>query len=424
MRFRKLPLINLIVAVALVPIGAANTQQRVSRITLEQALALFATNSLELQIARARATEALGFARQARSYPNPIAAVEHESVSDGSSLSETETIYAISQQLDWPWRYSHRKTAAQRTADAALAQFQADSMQLAFEIKQAFVEADLAERMLIAAEEVAAVFRQAERSGAARYAEGDISGYGLRRIRVERAGYEVHLRHATVRQAQARRRLSALLVPDSADLLLAPNTPIVGTPPEVDRTRIFAEALHRRPEIDAADLSVEAARATTSLARSGVIPDWNLTAGYKSQSGELNGGVLGLQIPIPFLDRRGGESDAAAARLDAAERKRWLVRRQIENEVSNALDNYTSLQASARLISDTLLAGSDELLEVALASYNEGEMSLLELMDAAVAFREAQETRAHVTTEIWIAYYDLERASGLGVAESAGQGER
>jgi outer membrane protein TolC len=51
-------------------------------------------------------------------------------------------------------------------------------------------------------------------------------------------------------------------------------------------------------------------------------------------------------------------------------------------------------------------------------------MSLLELMDAAVAFREAQETRAHVTTEIWIAYYDLERASGLGVAESAGQGER
>jgi cobalt-zinc-cadmium efflux system outer membrane protein len=422
-QLRILQRFNQFLAISLFLPCAAVAQQGLTRVTLAEALQLFGTNNLELQISRAGAAEAAGFARQANAYPNPVATVERESASDAVGVSETESIMTVSQQLDWPWRYTQRRTAIGRAADAARALSNADSLSLAFDVKQAFVTAGRAEVTFDVVQQVTSVFRRAERNGAARFAEGDISGYELRRIRVERARYESQLRHATVELAQARRRLTTLLMPAATDLLLAPDAPMATAPPAVSTIDLLAGALTRRPEIAAAEFSVQSASAATSLSRWGALPDPTVTAGYKRVSGGLAGGVFGLELPLPLLNRYGGESDAAAARLDAAERRRQLTRRAVENDLNTALDSYTSLKQMDRLVVDTLLAGSEDLLDIALASYAEGEMTLLELMDAAEAFREAQETRTHVIAELWIAYYDLERAAG-GYVQPTREGDQ
>jgi cobalt-zinc-cadmium efflux system outer membrane protein len=420
--FKNLLGLGVILAVSVpMPHSIANAQESVTRITLEQALQLFGENNLELQISRAEAAEAAGLARQARAYPNPVAAMDHETLSDGANLSETESFLTVSQQIDWPWRYAQRRTAAGRAADAASAMAQADSLSLAFDVKQAFITSGRAEGMFQVVQQVVSVFRTAEQSSAARFTEGDISGYELRRIRVERARYESQLRHVTVELAHARRRLTALLVPGVTDVLLAPTAPMTESPPAVSGATLLDRALTSRPEIAAAGLSVESASAATSLSRWGALPDPTITAGYKRISGGLDGGIVGLELPIPLLNRQGGDSDAAAARLDAAQRRQLLTRRAVENDVRSALDAYTSLVQIDQLVTDTLLAGSEDLLDIALASYAEGEMTLLDLMDAAEAFREAQDTRTHVTAELWIAYFDLERAAG-GYRESAPAG--
>ncbi len=425
MQLRKRHAYGVILAsLVLLPCSTAVAQERVTRVTLEQALQLFGDNNLELQISRATAAEAAGLARQAKAYPNPVAALQHESVSNGSDLSETERYVTLSQQIDWPWRYGQRRAATARAADAASAMSRADSSALNFAVKQAFVAAGRDEVTFQVVHQVAGVFRRAEQNGTARFAEGDISGYELRRIRVERARYESQLRHAAIELAQARRRLTMLLMPDSIGLLAAPMSPLAGIPPAVSDSDLVASALAQRPELLAADLSVEAASAAVSLARWGALPNPTVVAGYKRISGGFDGGVLGLELPLPILDRQGGESDAATARLDAAERRLLLTRRAVENDLNTALDAYTSLRRIDRLVTDTLLAGSDDLLEVALASYDEGEMTLLELLDAAEAFRDAQDTRAHVIAELWIAYYDLERAAGgFSNSQPAGEGD-
>ena len=396
----------------LLPCKAVEAQEKVRRVSLEEALELFAANNLELRVSRADAAETAGLARQARSYPNPVAAAEHESLSNGADLRDTESYLTLSQQIDWPWRYARRRVAGSRIAEAAYAQQQADSIRFAFEVKRAFVEAGLVERTHQVVSDVAEVFRKAERDGAARYGEGDVSGYELRRIRVERVGYEMELRQATIELAQSRRHLAALLVPDSADLLVAPIWPPANTPPSVSPSDFVARALSRRAEITAAELSVQAADATTSLARSAALPDPTLVVGYKRISGGLHGGIVGLEIPLPLLDRKGGDADAASARLDAAESRRSTVRREVENDVRTSVEAYASLTRVDRLIADTLLAGSADILDIALAAYSEGEMTLLELLDAAGAFRDAQTAAAHLIAELWIAYYDLERATG------------
>ena len=150
-------------------------------------------------------------------------------------------------------------------------------------------------------------------------------------------------------------------------------------------------------------------------------PDVTLTGGYKRQSDGFDGFFLGVSVPLPTFDRRKGDLEAADAGLRAAVARVDLTRRSIEIDVGRSLAAYTSVSERIDLIRDQLLTGTDDLLRIARVSYSEGEMSLLELLDAAEAFRESQIMESQLKSEHWIRYYDLERAMGTAISLMTGE---
>ena len=65
--------------------------------------------------------------------------------------------------------------------------------------------------------------------------------------------------------------------------------------------------------------------------------------------------------------------------------------------------------------------GGDDLLDIASVAYAEGEMELIEWLDAAEALLEAELARVRIRADLWINYYDLERAvGGFGASTSNG----
>ena len=87
----------------------ASAEESVHRITLEQALQMFEENNLELRLVAAERDQALGFAKQARAHPNPVAAVSHEGLSE-SGLDYSESYFTLSQRLEWPGQAFGRET--------------------------------------------------------------------------------------------------------------------------------------------------------------------------------------------------------------------------------------------------------------------------------------------------------------------------
>ena len=166
--------------------------------------------------------------------------------------------------------------------------------------------------------------------------------------------------------------------------------------------------------------SSEAAHAAAGAARWSRLPEPALTGGYKRQSDGFNGPFLGLAIPLPLWDWRGGDIAAAEARVEEAEAQEQLARIQVTNDVRNATQNYTALESRTAVIGSELLSDVDDLLDVALLSYGEGELTLLEVLDAARAYSDAGVTQAQLRAAYWIAYYDLERAIG-GFAAADGR---
>lgn len=389
----------------------AMAQETVQRVTLEQALDLFNQNNLEIRIARSGADEMSGLARQAAAYPNPFVSLSYEPLFEGRER-QSESYFNLSQRIEWPSLRSSRVRAANRIARASRSQVTADSLRLAFDVARLYIQAVAAETRMATLQTVTEVFREAKNAIVERLGEGDVSGYDVRRLRVEWSRYENALARAKLGLHDAWRRLATLILPEGETAKIAPAAPLEV---QVQMSRLEATiqtARSHRPEIAYAIERAEAARASVDAARASRLPSPTLTAGYKRQSDGFNGAVMGLSLPLPVFNRNSGLIDARQAELHAAETQLILVERQIEIDVQRAFEIHSSLTARVALIQEELLADASELLHIAQLSYDEGEMTLVELLDAAEAYRDAQIMTTELIADFQISYYDLLRAAG------------
>ena len=391
---------------------AVVAQSPVRRVSLDEALRLFAANNLDLRVARLETAMLGGVARQAGAFANPTLSVTHEPLSGGAS-DYSESYVNLSQTLELPGQRSARVQEAEWALRAAHARVRADSARLAFEVKRAYLEAALAEEQLAVTERVAGVFREAARSAAVREERGDISRYDLQRILVERARYENLVAEAQIRASSVRRSLALLVLPESDVVEVSPREVDDEFPP-VPTLEHLADGMSTslRPEVASAEATVEAAAAAAGLTRAERLPDITATGGLKRQSDGLTGLFLGLSIPVPLFNRSAGDVESAQARVSASQTRLDLIRRRVDNDLSRAIEAYESVRRRAELLGVDGLDPSADLLQMAQVAYDLGEMGLLEILDAAEALRSGRNTASQLKSDLWTAYYDLERAMG------------
>ena len=396
--------------------GGALCQSEVRRVTLDEALAAFAQNSLALRIARSEADETTGIARQYQSYANPAFSLVREDLGHAGE-AYWETTAGVSQRVEWPGRTTARGRVAALTIEAAGARFRADSLRLAFAVREAYVRAWLAEETEQTEVRVAAVIRVVAEAAQARLAEGDISAYEARRLRLERVRARQEVAEAGLEARAARRTLAALVAPEDAVREVGPSEGMAGLPPVVT-TEVALEALSQRPDLEAAARDLDVARALSEVAATGWVPDPTLGFGYKDQADGFSGAALSVSLPLPVFNQGAGTRRGAAARASAATSRLDLRRKHAEIDLVSASDRYNSARARLLAAGDDLLADGDALLAAARAAYAEGEMTLVELLDAASAFRDARVTALSLRNATWVAYYNLLRAMGRTPGES------
>ena len=322
------------------------------------------------------------------------------------------------QRIEWPGRTTARGQAARHTISGAGARFRAASLQLVFTVREVYVGAWLAEEaertIGQAAEMIYAVTRAAEQ----RFEAGDISGYETRRLRLGRIQAEKDEGDAQLRTRAARRLLSSLVFPEAALHELGPAEAIVGVPPAIVPETAL-DALSRRPDLEAASRELDAARAEHTVAMLGWVPDPTLSLAYKEHADGFRGASVGVDLPLPIFNQAGGARDEAAARESAATSSLGLVRRQAELDLVSASDRYSVARERLQATGDGIMAEAEALLAAARVAYDEGEMTLVEFLDAADAFRDARLSALILRAEAWIAYYNLLRAMGGPAGEES-----
>lgn len=391
------------------------SRDAVRRVSLAEALEAFAENSLALKVARSEAAAVTGAARQSRAYFNPSFSISRDDL-DHNQDRHWEEILLLSQPLEWPGRTAARRRAASHMIGAGAARFRGDSIRLAFDVREAWTMAWFAEAAELTARQAASVIQEVTEDAEIRLEAGDISAYEARRLRVERVQAEQDVAEAEVRTRGARRNLAALIFPGAGGEEVGPSAELEGVPPPVTREDALG-ALPQRPDLEAATRDLDAAQAELAIAGSGWMPDPTIGVGYRHQQDGFHGLSLGLELPLPLFDRRGGAREEADARSSAAAYRLDLRRRLAENDLLTTWDRYASSRARLEASADGLFADGAALLASATAAYGENEMSLLELLDAASAFRNARLSALSMRSAAWIDYYDLLRAMGRAPQE-------
>ncbi len=387
--------------------------------------------SAELRGAREAVNAASERERQARAFPNPTFAYGREQTSrDGQT--NAQNVAQLDQPLEIGGQRSARREVARLRREAAEVRLNATTGQLDFDVARAFALAVAAGQRARIAEQTSAAIAEALRVSEQRLAAGDVAGYVIRRLRLEAARFAAFRAAAMLERSTTRAALSSLMGQttqegDALDLpATLPQRDGVLALPAVDSLQSRAELA--RPDLRVALLDAEAAAADARLTARERIPTPTLSAGYKdervadptlgSQTG-FRGIVAGLTIPIPLFDRRAGSIAAAEAESRRFDAQGDALRRRVRLEVSETFNALLSAHTQLSALAPYLGEDARVALQAVQVSYAEGEISLVEWLDAVRAFHEAESILVTLQAEIAVRQAALELATGAPLSQSA-----
>jgi cobalt-zinc-cadmium efflux system outer membrane protein len=397
-------------------------------LTLEQAREMARRVSPELTASREAVAAAAARERQAGAFPNPTISYQREQ-SSGVGHTNSQNIASIDQPIELGGARGARVAVARFRREVAEARLTAAQAQLDHDVTRAYALAVAADRLATLAEQAASAFGRARTVSQARLVQGDVSGYSHRRIQLEAARYAGLLAEARLQRRMAQLTLVSLIAPSADSATSIRNAELILEDSLVVATVVISDdslralAVRHRAELRIAMLEAEATAAEARLAARERLPVPTLTAGFKNEQivggDDFSGFVAGVSLPLPLWDRRRGAIEAA----DAESRRRVaeveVVRRRISREVGEAAEALRAIDEQLDLLRPQLGAESQAALRAAQVAYSEGEISLVEWLDAVRAYQEAEATFASLRAESLIRRAALERAVGVPLARDS-----
>jgi cobalt-zinc-cadmium efflux system outer membrane protein len=317
----------------------------------------------------------------ASAYPNPQLNYLREQTF--GSMGTGEDYLSIAQSLDLGNRRGLASDAGRVRTQAAEAQGRATRLTVATTTRQRFFDLLYRQERSTALQQWTTRIDEALAIVTRREQRGDAATYDRRRLERERAVAvsRTELELATLERARA---LLAALIETGPNSPVATGTILPASdPPDLPTLRRMVAGL---PGLRALDLQADAAALERRAAGRWWLPDLRLEAGWKgvqlSGQGRTDGFMLGASLPVPLWDQSIGLARIADAQARAAQARRALLELELDGELSGARAEAVRLRRAASDFAEHAIAASAELVRVASAGYDGGELGLLQLLDA------------------------------------------
>ena len=393
MRILSLVFCAAVTAAGTTPLLAQDTLGR-EPVSLLQVLDSVAARYPSLEAARARVRAARGSRSTAGTLGNPILMYQVDNQplpGRAAPPMDREIMLTAMLPLEPLYQRWSRVSGANAEVRAAEADAQADRQRIELDATRAFYRMARAQVARAAARDLTAWLDSVVAYNRSRVQEGVAAEADLIRSELERDRAEADATMQEADLARARADLSVFLgEPTAASFLVAAlDAPL--TLPDVSPT---SRAGTTRPDIRAARERVAAAGAGVITERTNLIRQLGLTVGTKRTSGTTSL-IAGVSIPFPLFDQNRGAIARAAAEREAATFDLAAQERIGRAEIVGASESARLLTERAGLLAGAArgqgyLARADEARRIALGAYREGAVPLIQVIDAARAWGEAQ----------------------------------
>jgi cobalt-zinc-cadmium efflux system outer membrane protein len=360
--------------------SAQDTPRPAQPLTEAQALQRLAASDPRVRALRARVDEirASQAARAVRT--NPVLSFSRESV--GGAHDE---FLLARQELEISGRLARLREAGRLAVDAAEADAQFQTVQLQASVRDAFTILLLAqEREAVLAAGIHELQRLLDVLRA-REAGGEGSQYDRMRGQRALADLEADRGAAAVARVEAQGRLAAFLGQGEAatELAVAGNLEPPGAPAEIGV--LLERAAAARADYRALQIAAAQFRADRGAADRLAVPTPTLSGGLKrSTAGDQarSGYLFSVDLSVPLFNRGQPAAALANAQAAAAEAAAAILRHRIDADVRAVHAALVIHRQGAERYRASTADTVESLLKVARVGYDEGELGILELLDA------------------------------------------
>ncbi|MBZ5723365.1 MAG: TolC family protein [Acidobacteriia bacterium] len=283
-----------------------------------------------------------------------------------------------------------RLESAQRATMIAEWQ-QADvARNLIFNLRNAFVQTLQAKSVAALAKENLDYFDRELAISRDRFQAGDIARVDLDRLELQRVQYEADYQTAQVNLRTAKIALLTLL----DDRRPVEQFDVTGVFDFAGRVlpleELRATAMDARPDLKAAALAIEKAQTDRRLAaaNSSADPTFGLDIGRNPPIPAYFG--VSVNIPLRIFDRNQGEKLRTELEIKRTERLREVAAAQALSDVDSAYAVLTNTMALLQPYKTSYLPAATRVRDTMSFSYQHGQASLLEYLDAQRDYRSVE----------------------------------
>ncbi|MCS6808002.1 MAG: TolC family protein [Bacteroidota bacterium] len=259
-------------------------------------------------------------------------------------------------------------------------------------------------------------------SDSVRFRAGAITEVDARQSKLEAGTMLNDVFQAEAEWKAALVQLSAFLGTQPTDTLFLPE----GTFDAFERTFSLQELLEvaytNRADVLAAQQNTALSRNLVNLAQANRVIDVELSVGINYTSYVRN--IIaptpsftvvgaGIAFPLKFSNNRPGELSAAYYAREQADLQYRQIQVDARSQVTQAYFAYRALQRQVQQFRSGLLTEAKAVLDGKVYSYQRGETSLLEVLNAQRTYNDIQQNYYQTLYNYAAALIELERAAGI-----------
>ncbi len=327
--------------------------------------------------------------------PAPRIGIEFEEIPRGTvKLNQATLMYQLIQSLPFPGKLSLRQQVAVKEAQVAAAGYKKVEWEMKSMLKSVYYDLFLLDRELELQEEGLLWLRQAAATAQARYATGSSPQAELLRAQAELLEAENAEQVLGHRRKAMSAHVNHLLNRSAAEGVGAPGPiPLEPLPTSLDELVTLAQ--QNQPDLLTFKFSAERAEAAWKLSKRELLPDLETMVELRDPAmGPIGPWDLTLALVLPFwfwTKQRYGVK-AALFSKESAQAAYQGMQNEIQRRIHEHWHEAQAAYDTASLCQESLIPLAQQAVASALAAYQGGRGSFLELLAALQALTERKRT--------------------------------
>lgn len=416
-------IIFILISIFIVVVAKAQVvDEYVAPISYSQYLDLVIKNNVEYAAERLNVDIAKANIRTAGVIPDPELTIE----GTDNGERKMQMGYEIGASLDWTMELGGKRRArvelAKSESDLAISLLDNFYRELRAEATLEFLSALRNENLYNTQLEAYENMNKLAMADSLRYLFGEISQVTARQSKLESRTLLNEVMRAETEWINGLLYLDKYVNKETNDTILKP----MGDFSAFDRDFVLEDliitAQNNRSDLLAALQNVEVARKVVRLERANRKIDLGLNLSVSHATYAHNEVAptpahtpisVGVSIPLKFSNRRNSDLKVAQFQRRQAEYSYAQIENEIAIEVSQAYRLYNTMRSQLKQFDDGILEEAKIILDGRIYSYNRGENSLLEVLDAQRTYNDIREQYFETLYNTAAALVELERSVGI-----------